>query len=323
MKAFITGGTGFIGSHLVDFLILGGAEIRCLVRNKEKWLEGKDYKKVVGDMHNLTVLEEGMKGVDVVFHLAGLVKAPEYSEFHRVNVEATENVIRMAKKSGVKKIVILSSLAAAGPSNGTPLTENAQHEPVSMYGKSKKKMEEMIHTLADEKTSITIIRPPVVFGPREDQIYSLFKIASKGFFPIVGKKGEETHISLVYVSDLVDGIILAAKNQKKGVETYYISNDEINTWDEVRRSTSRVFDKKLRPIYIKPAYAKKVAGAIEQVSSFFGYYPVINREKANEMILEWTCSVEKAKKDLDYRQRISLNEGITKTITWYKKHNWL
>ncbi|MEX2403576.1 MAG: NAD(P)-dependent oxidoreductase [Balneolales bacterium] len=323
MKVFITGGTGFIGSHLVDLLISNDAEVRCLVRNQEKWLEGKDYTKVNGDMHNLPVLKEGMKDADVVFHTAGLVKAPNYTEFSKINVDATENVVRVAKKSGVKKIVILSSLAAAGPSIGTPLTEDMQHETVSMYGKSKKKMEELIYSLSDEETSITIIRPPAVFGPREDQIYSLFKMASKGFFPIVGKKGESNRISLVYVSDLVEGMMLAANNRNKGVKTYYISSEQTYTWEEIKTITSKVLDKKLLPIYIKPSLAKKVAGAIEQVSSFFGHYPVINRDKANEMTLEWTCSVEKAKKDLAYRQRVSLDAGINKTIKWYKKHNWL
>ncbi|MEX0779953.1 MAG: NAD(P)-dependent oxidoreductase [Balneolales bacterium] len=323
MKAFITGGTGFIGSHLVDFLISGDAEVRCLVRNQEKWLEGKQYTKVIGDMHDLPVLQKGMKDADIVFHLAGLVKAPDYPEFYRVNVDATENVIRMARKCGVKKIVILSSLAAAGPSNGTPLAEDDQHEVVSMYGKSKKKMEEMIHSLSDEKTSITIIRPPAVYGPREDQIYSLFKMASKGIFPILGKKGADKRLSLIYVSDLVEGMMLAANNQKKGVETYYISSEKTYTWEEVKTATSNVLNKRLQVIYLKPAVAKKIAGTIEQVSSFFGHYPVINREKANEMILEWTCSVEKAKKELDYRQHVPLETGITKTINWYKKHNWL
>lgn len=321
MKAFITGGTGFIGSHLVDYLISGDAEVRCLVRNQEKWLEAKSYTKISGDMHDLPALKEGMKGVDVVFHTAGLVKAPEYLDFHRVNVDATENIIRMAQKSGVKKIVVLSSLAAAGPSNGTPLSEEEDSEPVSMYGKSKKKMEEMIRSLAGEDTSISIIRPPSVFGPREEQIYSLFKVASKGLFPIVGDSGNR--ISLVYVSDLVEGMMLAANNQKKGLETYYISSEKTYSWDEIKSTTSEVLGKKLRAIRIKPVLARRLAGAVEQMSSFFGHYPVINRDKANEMVLEWTCSVEKAKKELDYRQRVSLGAGITKTIRWYKKHNWL
>ncbi|MEX2639385.1 MAG: NAD-dependent epimerase/dehydratase family protein [Balneolales bacterium] len=323
MKAFITGGTGFVGSHLVDFLMLGGAEVRCLVRDQEKWLEGKSYTKIRGDMHDLPALKEGMKGADIVFHVAALVKAPDYPTFYRNNVDATENVVRMAQKEGIKKIIVLSSLAAAGPSNGSPLSEDILHDPVSMYGKSKKKMEEMIHSITDGSSSITIIRPPVVYGPREDQIYTVFKMATRGFFPIVGKKGATNRISLVYISDLVEGIMLAANHQNKDPETYYISSEKVYTWDEIKAVTADVLGKKLRPLYISPALTKKLAGTVEYVSSFFGHYPVMNRDKANEMILEWTCSVDKAKKDLDYRQRVSLNAGITKTIKWYKKHNWL
>ncbi|MEX0686121.1 MAG: NAD(P)-dependent oxidoreductase [Balneolales bacterium] len=323
MKAFITGGTGFIGSHLADFLILGDAEVRCLVRKQEKWLEGKPFKKISGDLHDLAALKEGMKGVDIVFHLAGLVKAPDYNAFYQCNVDATENVIRMAQKCGVEKVIVLSSLAAAGPSNGTPLSEDEMNEPVSMYGKSKRKMEEVIHSISTPDTSVTIIRPPAVFGPREDQIYSIFKWASKGIFPIVGKKKESKRLSLIYVSDLVEGMMLAANNHKKGVETYYISSEKTYSWEDIKTVTAVVLGRKLRAIYIEPGLVKKFAGAIEYISLYFGYYPVINRDKASEMILEWTCSVEKAKNELDYRQQVSLDAGITKTIQWYKKHNWL
>jgi len=151
MKAFVTGGTGFIGSHLVDHLIKSDSysEIRCLVRNQEKWLSGNNYIKIEGDLHDLPALNKGIDGVDVIFHLAAVVKAPGKKEFFHTNVDATENIIRIGQKKGIKNFVILSSLAAAGPSFGKPLTEDKPLMPVSTYGQSKKKMEEMIHEIAE------------------------------------------------------------------------------------------------------------------------------------------------------------------------------
>lgn len=324
MKAFVTGGTGFIGSHLVDQLLQDDSysEVRCLVRSNDKWLENKPFTRVKGDLHDLQVLREAVDGVDVVFHLAGVVKAPDYQIFERANVEATENLVRIAQKRGVKKIVVLSSLAAAGPSENGPVTESDSMRPVSMYGRSKKAMEEMIHSVADENTSVTILRPSAVYGPREDQIYSFFKMASKRICPIIGN-GEHPRVSMVYVRDVVQGIEKAARQEETGIHTYFISGEHIHNWNEIRDITTNVLGKKAVPVYVKPGVVKKIAGVIEKTASFFGTYPVINREKADELILEWICSIKKAQVELDYKPRYSLAEGISRTIHWYKMHHWL
>lgn len=322
MKAFITGATGFIGSHLVDLLNEQNVEVRCLVRNQEKWLEGKDYIRINGDLHDLTALKKGLDGVDVVFHLAAIVMAPEKKTFELVNVEGTEILVRLAQKMSVKKIVVLSSLAAVGPSISRPVNENDAMYPVSMYGESKKKMEEIIHKISDPDTSITILRAAAVYGPREEQIYTFFKIAAKGYCPIVGD-GKTPRISLVHVRDVVQGLWLAANHNHKGIKTYFISSEDTYTWDQIRQATSRALHKRLRPIYIKTGLVKRLAEIVEKFASFFGKYPVFNQEKASEMVLEWTCSVEKARKELNYRQQVSLEEGILETILWYKKHHWL
>jgi len=324
MKAFVTGGTGFIGSHLADQLIEDTAwdSVKCLVRSDEKWLKGKSYEKIPGDLDSIKTIERAIEDTDVLFHLAAIVKAPSKKEFFHANVEATENLIRLAQKSGIKKLVILSSLAAAGPSNGEPLREDTKMNPVSSYGKSKKQMEEMIHNLAGDDMSITILRPPAVYGPREDQIFTLFNMMSKGIAPIVGD-GENPKLSLLYVQDLVQAIMKASKQTKNGVHTYFVGGDRITNWNEIRDIVSTVLDKKSITLKIKPGWVKKIAGAVETTAALFGSYPVLNREKANEMILTWTCSHEKAAKELSYKPEYSLEEGISRTLRWYKKHNWL
>jgi nucleoside-diphosphate-sugar epimerase len=324
MKAFVTGGTGFIGSHLVDALIANNQfeEVRCLVRADEKWLRHKLYIKIQGSLHNMASLKKAMSDIDVVFHLAGVVKASKQKTFRQVNVEGAENIIRIAQKQNVPKVVILSSLAAVGPSNGVPVDEHTAMKPVSMYGRSKKMMEEIVHQLSNDQTSATILRPAAVYGPREEQILAFFKMTDKHFCPIVGD-GYRPKVSMIYVGDVIQACLKAAKQRKPGVETYCLANEEIYTWNQIRRITQRVLGKKAIPIYIKSQYVKKIASGIEKAASFFGHYPVINREKARELILEWTCSIEKAKKELNFAPSYSLEEGISRTIHWYKKHHWL
>jgi nucleoside-diphosphate-sugar epimerase len=324
MNAFITGATGFIGSHLADKLIESSdwGEVKCLVRSKEKWLEGKNYTRIDGDLDSIKTIEKSLAGVDVIFHIAAIVKATSQDQFDHANVHATENLIRLAKRCGVKKLVILSSLAASGSSNGTPRVESDPMEPVSMYGKSKKKMEQMIHREADNELSITILRPPAVYGPREEQILTLFKIMNKGIAPIVGD-GEDPKISLLYVDDLVQAILLAADQKQKGVHTYFVSGDRDTNWIEISEIVKTILGKKLTHIKLRPHWVKNIAGIIETTASFFGTYPVINREKADEMVLEWICSHQKAMDELHYKPEYTLEEGISRTIRWYKQHNWL
>lgn len=323
MKAFVTGGTGFIGSHLADHLIKSDEfdEIKCLVRSSEKWLADKPVTVVKGDLNSLSVLQDALTDVDVIFHLAGVVSAPTKEHFVQANVDATENLVRIAGKAGITNIVILSSLAAAGPSSGSPKTESDPMQPVSMYGESKMLMEQKIHEIAGNGMSIKVLRPPAVYGPREDQIYTLFKIMTYGVTPIVGD-GTSPKLSMVYVSDVISGIEKASRLKDEGFFTYFISG-QITCWKEIKQISETVLGKKSFALKLNPGLVKKVAGFIETTASLFGSYPVVNREKAREMILEWTCSYAKAENELGYQPQVSLEEGISRTLHWYKKNNWL
>lgn len=323
MNALVTGGTGFIGSHLVDYLIENQyVNVRCLVRSSEKWLRGKPYERVDGSLSDLDILKDAMQDVDVLFHVAAIVKAPNWADFQRANVEATEDLLRLAKRCGVKKIVVLSSLAAVGPSEGQPVNETTPYHPVSMYGRSKMEMEKRIKTIADENTSITVIRPPAVFGPREDQIYSFFKSASKGICPIVGN-GEHPRISMIHVHDLVRGIWMGSQLEHNGMEIFFISSEETYNWNQIKALTSKALDRKTMALKISPNMVHKVGTIAEKMGALIGKYPVINSDKARELTLEWTCSIHKAQKVLNFQPQLSLYDGILNTIQWYRQHHWI
>ncbi|HKI45657.1 MAG TPA: NAD(P)-dependent oxidoreductase, partial [Balneolales bacterium] len=269
MKAFITGGTGFIGSHLVDHLVKNGVETRCLVHTTERWLEGKPYTPIKGSLHDIEALKKGLENVDTLFHLAAILKAKTRSDFLHTNVEATENLIRIAQRTGVKRIVVLSSLAAAGPSLNRPLTEEDPMQPVSMYGISKKMMEERIEQMNAPEMTISILRPPAVYGPREEDIYAFFKIASKHICPIIGD-GETPRLSLIHVFDVVQGLWLAAQRNDPGLKKYFISSEQIYTWNQIKWATEQALGHKTVPIHVSPGTVKKLASLVEKTVSLWG-----------------------------------------------------
>ncbi|HCN38655.1 MAG TPA: NAD(P)-dependent oxidoreductase, partial [Bacteroidetes bacterium] len=178
-KAFITGATGFVGSHLADKLLEKGYEVYCLKRSSSstKWLDGKNINYVNGDLFSNEILEKTIKEMDYVFHVAGVVKAKSKEGFEKGNNLATKNLIEITYKvnPGIKKFVHISSLAAAGPTpTDKPLTEKDKCEPITTYGVTKRQAELEVLKYAD-KMNVTIIRPPAVFGPRDTEILVYFK----------------------------------------------------------------------------------------------------------------------------------------------------
>ena len=324
MKVFVTGGTGFIGSHLVDYLISHEKinEVRCLVRNQEKWLQGKNYQRVRGDLHNLPALKKGTEGVDVLFHLAGMTGAPNMRDFMHHNVDATENIVRTAIKNGITNIIVLSSLAATGPSFSVPVDEQDPLKPISMYGESKKRMEERLNKIDEEGVSIKMIRPPAVYGPRDEDIFTFFKIASKGICPMVGD-GTYPKISMIYVEDVIQSIIKAVNFKEPGAHPFFVAGPQDYTWNQIKEATAEALGRKIVSIKLNPKWVKRLGKIAEKAGAMFGNYPVLNTEKANEMVMEWTCDDSKARKELGYQPRYSLQHGINRTIKWYQVHHWL
>ncbi|HLB24926.1 MAG TPA: NAD-dependent epimerase/dehydratase family protein, partial [Nitrospirota bacterium] len=184
MKALVTGGTGFIGSHLVEALLKKGYSVRCLVRDlaKQGWLAGLDVELVTGDCNEPATLEGAVDGVDYVFHVAGITKAARGETYYSVNGEGTKNVaLAAAGSAGLRKLVYVSSQAAAGPSRqGRPRKEDDPPGPVSDYGRSKLMGERYCLELAD-RVDLAIVRPTSVYGPRDRDIYTFFRMVSRGY----------------------------------------------------------------------------------------------------------------------------------------------
>ena len=326
MKVFMTGATGFVGSFLADLLLQSKYDVRCLVRGESnlRWIADLDVDCYYGSLYDENSLIRGMEGCDLIFHVAGVTKARTEEEYFQGNYEGTKKVIDAALKHKKKilRFVHVSSQAAVGPSPTLiPIDETHIANPLTYYGKSKWAAEEYVRSVIG-KLPITIVRPPAVYGPRDTDILEFFRTVKFGLIPQLG--GADKYLSLIHVKDLVRGIVIASEHEKSIGETYFITSPKPYSWEEISRITLNILQKKGFRVPVPVPLIKTVAAISEGIASFTKKPALVNKQKVIEMEQDfWTCSPDKAKKELGFAAEIGLENGIRETLIWYKEQKWL
>ncbi len=332
MKAFVTGSTGFIGSHLVEFLVRQGYRVTCLVRKTSdvRWLnqqlnaDTEPIELVTADIGDYDTLAQLVKDTNLVFHLAGLTKAPDAATYDRVNVQGTKNLINacLRTNSGLDRFVYCSSLAAMGPcSTATPMTEDASPQPLTDYGRSKLKGEFVTYECAN-RLPITIIRPPAVYGPRDTDVFLYFQFVEKGLMPTLGD--EDRLLSLIHVRDLVAGIYAAAVSNLAIGEAYFLTDGALHSWNDVGNTIAYALKK--CPLRLKVPYVvlDMIAMCTETAGRITRHAPTLNRQKIRELKQRfWICDSTKAQQQLGFAPAYPLEKGIQETAEWYRESCWL
>jgi len=324
MKIFVTGGTGFIGSHLIDFLLkLKNTQIFALTRNLDnpKWLRGHNITFVEGNLFSLPPLPSDL---DYFFHIAGISKALKPEKYYTVNQKGTASLFQKLSSEcdNLKKVIYLSSLAAVGPcASGQVVTENHSPVCVTPYGRSKQLGEKEVLKYK-KKFPVNIVRVGPVFGPRDKDFLPYFQLINRGLLPSLDSKSGL--MSLCYVKDLARALYLCTKEEVKNGEIFHIADPEPHSWDEFGMSIARALGK--RPVKIKPPYLfLRLLTSLSELGAKISQNPtILNQDKLTEMNQEgWITDTSKAKKELAFETKYSLDEAVKETVNWYKKKNWL
>ena len=321
--ALVTGASGFVGSCLADELLNSGYKVKCLVRESSslQWIDTARVDLVRADLDDRSALAQCLENVDFVFHSAGVVRARHEAEYFRVNGEGTRALAEAAVAGRASRVVLISSLAAAGPSQpGTPHTEEAAPRPFSIYGRSKLKGEQLASDILGER--LTIVRPPAVYGPRDRDFPRLFRMVKRGIFPEV--TGQEQQVSLVHVSDLVRGLREAAESSMAAGETYFLSDPLTATWQQIASAAAEAMGVSYRRVPVPRGLLTPISAAIGLFSSLAGRANAFPRDRVLDLTApSWTCSPAKAQAQFNYQTRRSWPDGIRETVRWCMERHWL
>ena len=332
-KILVTGASGFIGSHLVEYLLskkVPLSNLRLFVKNGEsiKNLPKKNFDIFYGDIRNKNDVKEAMKGIDVVYHLAAKIDFDgSWEEYKDVNVQGTKNLVEQAvKNKKFKKFINYSSIGIYGlpAETGDIIGWNETQKPLytNLYGKSKWEAEEIVRE-AHKKYALpyAIIRPASVYGPKENgPTLALYKAINSGKFLMIGNGQNKMHY--VFVTDLVAATYLAGNSKHKNGE-YIIAGPQPTQFNLIAKYVAQSINKSIPNFSISRSVALCIAYIFELVNKITGIKLPLFPSRVKTMTTTYYYDISKAKSELGYKPEIDFKKGAAITGKWYLENNSL
>ncbi|MGM1428549.1 NAD-dependent epimerase/dehydratase family protein [Sphingobacterium lactis] len=329
-KIFITGASGFVGSHLVEAAQALGLEVHAAVRKSSKIADIKPFvdKFVFPNMADAEELQQLFEAEQYhyIIHAAAMTKAKEESQMRQVNVGYTRAILTAATQANMplERITYVSSLAAIGPipyASERLIDESFPYQPLTVYGRSKQESEMMIRQ-EFPTAPVSVMRPTAVYGPREKDIFILFETMNKGLDPYIGRSPQK--LSFIYVKDLVDVLLQGCIVPQEGLQFYNLSDGEVYSRYAMADIFKTVIRKKLLRVHVPFSLVRGVAALSQRLYRNSTKTPVIYPERLHELTAEnWGCDISRAKAQLGFQPKFDLEQGLKASLTWYKENNWL
>jgi len=354
-RVLVTGASGFIGSHLVEALHARGQQVRAMVRTTSKLghLDGCEAERVHASLDDVDAMTAAMAGTEIVYHVAGLTAAFSRAEFDRANTAGTARVFAAARRAGVRRVVVVSSLMAAGPSHAA-VARREHHAHLggfTRYGDSKLGGEQVAWEQASSGgIEAVIVRPPLVYGPRDTDVLQMIKSAKAGLIAQPGL-GRPAWLSAIHALDLVAGIALAGErgsplpgrgehvlaghgaphdhvpddpDHPAGRGIYYFSDGGQHTVTSFGQAAAAVLGRRAVAMRFPGPAVLTVAAVNTFIGKLRGKAPALSLDKARGSLSPgWWCDDSKAVHELGYRPRFPLAEGLEHTVRWLRDQRWL
>ncbi len=288
-----------------------------------RFLPPSGASPILGNLVSGSGLESAVEGVDIIFHLAGVTKALKSADYYSGNLHATQNLLRACNRAVARpRFIHVSTLAAAGPSpDGVPVKESDEPNPVSDYGSSKLQAEVAVRESALAPRA-TIVRPPVVYGPRDRDVFQAFRSVSRGLMLQIGSG--DSYFSFIHVWDLVEGLLVLARYESAGGQTFNLANANPISWSEFADISARVMMRGVRVVHVPLGLALAAGHAADMVARLRRRPNIFSAEKVREAAHRyWTCDTTRAESELGFKPELSFREGANSTLAWYREEGWL
>ncbi|MBI4513801.1 MAG: NAD-dependent epimerase/dehydratase family protein [Gemmatimonadetes bacterium] len=321
MRVLLTGGTGFVGSHVAEALLAAGHRVRCLVRRPHEpgWLGSLAVELADGSLDGRG-LEAAAHGVEAVVHVAGRTRGTR-RELWEANVRGTARLLdASARRAPGARFVFISSQAAAGPTPAErSVSESDAPRPVSAYGKSKLEAEHAV--LNAQGLTPIVLRPVAVYGPRDRDSLPFFRHAARGRLFVPGHDGPRVH--LVHARDVARAVLLALERDAALGATLFIGHPRPCGWADLRLALEAACGHPIRAVSVPRWLALAVAGLATLLGLARRRPGVLDWRRAQDLYGRWLCDVRRAETLLGWRAEVDLENGFKETVAWYRSAGWL
>jgi len=325
-QILVTGATGFTGGHLCERLVGDAHGIRALVRDPSRCDQLRDWgvELVAGDLRDRESVRRAVDGAEIVYHIGALFRPENVTrkEMWETNVEGTRNMLEAAVEAGVKRFVHCSTVGVHGDVKNPPADERAPYNPGDYYQESKTEGEKLVQRyIAENRLPIVVFRPGGIYGPRDLRFLKLLKAVKNRKFVMIGS-GKVVY-QMIYIDDLVDGIVLCGNHERALGNTYILTGDEPVTLNDLVRVISQVFEVRARRLHIPVTPVYLAAIGCELVCKPLGVNPPLYRRRVDFFRKMRWFDISRAKSELGFRPSTDLRTGIERTADWYRANGHL
>jgi nucleoside-diphosphate-sugar epimerase len=327
LKLLVTGGTGFTGSRLVEYLINKGHEVSALDNQKGilyDYLIKKGANITLGTVTDRETVKKCLEGVEGVFHLAAAFRQINATKktYWNVNVEGTRILCEEALKKPLKKFVYCSTQGVHGDIKNPPGDEDSPIVPVDYYQYTKYEGEKVVREFTAKGLKSVIIRPTAIYGPGDpERFFYLYRFAKKGKFYMFGNGKALYHP--VYIDNLNDGFYAAWESSRINAETYIIADLQYFTIKELVKKVGQSMGIKVKFIQL-PFFPLYIAACLcEFICIPLKISPPLFRRRVDWYRQNRAFKIDKARREINYNPRVGIEEGLKRTAEWYIDNNYL
>ena len=326
MPDLVTGASGFTGGHLARHLAKSGRQVRALVRDPAAAtdLAAAGIEPIVGDLRDPLAIQRAVAGIDIVYNIAAVYRqAGVPTDIYRaVNATAVSALVEAAAAAGVTRVVHCSTVGVHGDVTHAPADEDAPLRPGDIYQVTKLEGEQRARETARRVgLPVTIVRPTGIYGPGDRRLLKLFRGVARGRFPFLGSG--EIFYHLTYIDDLVEGFRRCGHHPAAADRTYILAGGEVTTLKELVAVIASIAGVKPPRIHL-PVWPFWIAGAAcEAVCVPLGIEPPIFRRRVDFYTKSRAFDIARARREIGFAPSVSLRDGITRTLDWYRANNWL